>query len=76
MSHEDATHRSLSATVQGKEVLIDPAKVLFTFLERLWQNLREHKLHPGFDIRSYLSTAMDIFLDMGGKEEFPEIKSS
>jgi hypothetical protein len=25
------------------------------FLERVWQNLWQHKIHPGFDIRTYLS---------------------
>jgi hypothetical protein len=75
VSHEDALHRSFAASVRGEEVSIDPAKVLFTFLESVWQNLSEHNLHPGFDIRSYLSSAMETLLDMGGNEEFPE-KSS
>jgi len=76
VSHEDAIHRSFATSVRGKEVPIDPAKVLFTFLENVWQHLWEHKLHPGFDIRTYLSSAMDTFLDMGGIEAFPETKGS
>lgn len=76
VSHDDALHRSFAATVRGEEVLIDPVKVLFTFLETLWQSLWEQKLHPGFDIRTYLSSYMDTFLDMGGQEEFPETKNS
>lgn len=75
VAHDDALHRSFATTVQGKEVAVDPAKVLFTFLEHIWQELWQHKLHPGFDIRSYLSFAMDTFLDMGGVEEFPEDSS-
>lgn len=75
-SHKDALHRSFSATVQGRRVAIDPANVLFTFLETLWERLWQHKLHPGFDIRTYLSSAMGTFLDMGGQEEFPKTKKS
>ncbi len=71
-AHEEALQRSFLATVEDKEVPIDPAKVLFTFLEKLWQILWQHKLHPGFDIRTYLSFAMGTFLDLGSKEEFPD----
>lgn len=71
-SHSEALARSFPVVVDGKEVNIDPAKVLFSFLERLWQLLSGHRLHPGFDIRSYLSFAMDIFINKGGSEEFPE----
>ena len=67
VSHEDALHRSFAATLHGEEVPFDPAKVLFTFLKMLWQSLWQHKLHPGFDIRTYLSSSMDTFLDMGGQ---------
>ena len=74
VSHKDALQRSFTATVQGKDVPIDPATVLFTFLERLWQILWQHKLHPGFDVRSYLSSAMDTFMDMGSQDDFPEMK--
>ena len=50
--------RSFEATVQGELVFVDPAKSLFLFMQRLWFDLQDHKLHPGFDIRSYMSTVL------------------
>ncbi|HDI51216.1 MAG TPA: hypothetical protein ENF45_01175 [Bacteroidetes bacterium] len=62
---EDAYRRSFDAIVAGKKEYIDPAKALLFFLESIWVSVLEHRLHPGFDIRSYMSYAMDVFLDMG-----------
>jgi hypothetical protein len=50
--------RSFKTKVQGQVVLVDPAKSLFIFLQRLWFDLQVHDLHPGFDIRSYMSTVL------------------
>lgn len=47
--------RAFNTSVQGQSVLVDPAKALFMFLQRLWFDLEIHQLHPGFDIRSYMS---------------------
>ncbi|MEX5552036.1 DUF6602 domain-containing protein [Pseudomonas pergaminensis] len=52
---DGGVNRSFKTTLQGEEILVDPAKALFIFLQRLWDDLRTHRLHPGFDIRSYLS---------------------
>ena len=68
----DTGDRSFGVTVDNKEVFVDPAKALFTFLERLWRLLWQHRIHPGFDIRSYLSSAMDSFIDKGSVEDFPK----
>jgi hypothetical protein len=50
--------RSFKTKVQGQVVLVDPAKSLFIFLQRMWFDLQVHNLHPGFDIRSYMSTVL------------------
>lgn len=50
--------RAFNTSVQGQPVLVDPAKSLFMFLQRLWFDLETHQLHPGFDIRSYMSTVL------------------
>ncbi|SAM34983.1 DUF6602 domain-containing protein [Pseudomonas sp. 1 R 17] len=52
---DGGVNRSFKTTLLGQEILVDPAKALFIFLQRLWDDLRTHRLHPGFDIRSYLS---------------------
>jgi hypothetical protein len=49
------SERIFNKTFAGRPVAIDPAKALFLFLLRLWFDLENHKLHPGFDIRSYAS---------------------
>jgi len=69
IAEEDAYSRSFITKVDEREVYIDPAKVLLTFLETLWQRLWQHHLHPGFDIRSYMSYQMSSFDDLGSKEE-------
>ncbi len=50
--------------VHDREVLIDPAKSLFYFLEQLWTRLSVHGLHPGFDIRSYLDDELDVVVEV------------
>ena len=69
IAEEDAYSRSFITKVDEREVYIDPAKVLLTFLETLWQRLWQHHLHPRFDIRSYMSYQMSSFVDLGSKEE-------
>lgn len=56
--------RAFETSVQGERVLVDPAKSLFLFLNRLWFDLQSHKLHPGFDIRSYMSSIMDAVIEV------------
>jgi hypothetical protein len=62
----DAISRSFVTGVKGTEVHVDPVKVLLFFLETLWQRLSQHRLHPGFDIRTYMTNAMSTIIDMGG----------
>ncbi|MCP4260702.1 MAG: hypothetical protein GY774_24730 [Planctomycetes bacterium] len=61
------TTRAFSTTVQGKHIPVDPAKSLFMFLQRLWFDLEHHHLHPGFDIRSYMSTVLGTVLEVPDK---------
>lgn len=56
--------RAFNSSVQGQQVLVDPAKSLFMFLQRLWFDLETHKLHPGFDIRSYMSTVLGTVIEV------------
>jgi len=56
--------RAFQTTVQGQTVLVDPAKSLFMFLHRLWVDLETHERHPGFDIRSYMSTVLGTVIEV------------
>lgn len=56
--------KTFSTSVQGQQVLVDPAKSLFLFLQRLWVDLETHRLHPGFDIRSYMSAVLDTVIEI------------
>lgn len=56
--------RLFTTTVQGQPVQVDPAKSLFMFLQRLWFDLQTHRLHPGFDIRSYMSTVLGTVIEV------------
>ena len=68
-AEKDALSRSFITNVSGEKTPVDPVKVLFIFLETLWQRLWQHRLHPGFEIRSYLTLAMSTIIDLGGVEE-------
>jgi hypothetical protein len=62
---EDAdVTRAFETTVKGRPERVDPAKALFLFLYRLWTDLQSHKLHPGFDIRSYMSTILGTVIEV------------
>jgi hypothetical protein len=56
--------REFTTTVQGQPIQVDPAKALFMFLQRLWFDLQTHQLHPGFDIRSYMSAVLDTVIEV------------
>lgn len=56
--------RAFTTKVQGTLVSIDPAKSLFMFMQRLWSDLQDHNLHPGFDIRSYMSTVLGTVIEV------------
>jgi len=58
-----ATH-AIAKRVHDQDVMIDPAKSLFYFLEQLWIRLSDHRLHPGFDIRSYLDDELGIVVEV------------
>jgi hypothetical protein len=64
MATDAGTTRAFSTTVHGKCIPIDPAKALFLFLQRLWFDLEHHNLHPGFDIRSYMSTILGTVIEV------------
>lgn len=62
---EDAgATRAFETTVGGQSERVDPAKALFIFLHRLWSDLQSHKLHPGFDIRSYMSVILGTVIEV------------
>jgi hypothetical protein len=65
--------RVLPTRLAGDTVLVDPAKVLFLFMHRLWCDLAVHKLHPGFDIRSYMSTVLGSVISVGNDLVLPTI---
>jgi hypothetical protein len=50
--------RAFETRLLGKRIAVDPAKALFLFVHRLWSDLETHELHPGFDIRSYMSAVL------------------
>jgi hypothetical protein len=62
ISDKSAENRSFKKKINKKSVYIDPAKSLFLFLESMWTSISTHKIHPGFDIRSYLSESMDVIM--------------
>ncbi len=66
-AEKEAISRSHVSRYSGQEIFIDPAKALLWFLEHLWQRISQHKIHPAFDIRSYMSSSMDtgIIADQG-----------
>lgn len=64
MATDAGTKRAFNTTVQGKRIAVDPAKALFLFLQRLWFDLEHHNLHPGFDIRSYMSTVLGTVIEV------------
>jgi hypothetical protein len=57
--------RLLPTRLKSKTILVDPEKSLFFFMHRLWSDLEHHKLHPGFDIRSYMSTVLGSMIEVG-----------
>ena len=56
--------RLLPTRFKSETILVDPAKSLFFFMHRLWSDLEHHKLHPGFDIRSYMSTVLGSMIEV------------
>jgi hypothetical protein len=62
MSDTEVLDRGFRKKVKGNEIMVDPAKALFIFLEQIWNNVSHHNLHPGFDIRSYMSSSMDTVI--------------
>src|ERR1051325_1396847 len=72
----DARSRSFITGVKGTDQYVDPVKVLLLFLETLWQRLWQHRLHPGFDIRTYMSNAMSTIIDMGGVSSRSQTEST
>lgn len=61
---DEGVTRAFTTTVQGQVVRVDPAKSLFMFMQRLWFDLETHSLHPGFDIRSYMSTVLGTVIEV------------
>jgi len=62
----------MPGTVMDVEVDIDPAKSLVLILETMWQFIGDSEVHPGFDIRSYLSQSMSRILTIDRVHEAPQ----
>lgn len=60
--------RSVPITIGSNSLHVDPVKALFLFLESLWQVLSSARIHPGFDIRSYMGNALGIVVDANDYE--------
>jgi hypothetical protein len=56
---ESREERGIPKRARDQPIRIDQAKSLFLFLEQLWIGLRRHRIHPGFDIRTYMSDELD-----------------
>tara|TARA_A100001391_G_scaffold55448_1_gene33964 strand:+ start:1639 stop:2484 length:846 start_codon:yes stop_codon:yes gene_type:complete len=64
ISDREESARSFTASIAGGDIKIDPAKSLFLFLNTLWCRIEQHNMHPGFDIRSYMSPVMDSIIEV------------
>ena len=63
--------RAFDTTIMGAPVKVDPAKTLFLFMNRLWFDLENHPLHPGFDIRSYTSRVLGTVMNVNNEQIYP-----
>jgi len=61
---ENSKNKALPSKAYDHDFLVDPAKSLFLYLETLWALLWTHRIHPGFDIRSYLSEELDRVVEI------------
>ena len=69
---DEGMTRAFTTNVQGQAVRVDPAKSLFMFMQRLWFDLEAHSLHPGFDIRSYMSTVLGTVIEIPNELVFKD----
>ena len=60
----ETRQKVLETKAYDKPVFVDPAKSLFVYLESLWVLLWTHRLHPGFDIRTYMDQELEIFIEI------------
>lgn len=63
--------RAFETQLLGKLVYVDPAKALFLFIHSLWCDLETHRLHPGFDIRSYMSMVLGTVIPVSDEIVHP-----
>ncbi len=70
----DAPH-TFKTSLLGQPQDVDPAKSLYFFLQDLWFDLENHKLHPGFDIRSYTSKVLSSILVIEDEHISPQQES-
>jgi hypothetical protein len=68
--------RAFETRLCGKLIEVDPAKALFLFMHRLWCDLETHKLHPGFDIRSYMSMVLGTGIPVSDEIVYPAAKKT
>jgi hypothetical protein len=72
VADDPGVSRAFATSVMGERVIVDPAKALFLFMQRLWFDLQDHKLHPGFDIRSYMSTVLGTVIQVEDKHIYKD----
>lgn len=64
--------RAFTTKLKGETFHVDPAKALFLFMHRLWSDLETHNLHPGFDIRSYMSMILGSVIEVPDRLIYPD----
>jgi hypothetical protein len=72
VADDPTSPRAFNASLNSESVRVDPAKALFIFMHRLWEDLQDHRFHPGFDIRTYMSTAQGQVIQVGNELVYQE----
>ena len=67
IAKENDNERNFNVTADGHSLQVDPAKVLFLFLETLWTMLEQSPRHPGFDVRSYMDHDLGSLISFNHK---------
>ena len=72
VANDNKVPHIFKTSLLNQTVDVDPAKSLFMFLQDLWFDLETHKLHPGYDIRSYTSAVLGTILPVEDKHINPQ----
>ncbi len=72
VANDNKVPHIFKTSLLNQTVDVDPAKSLFMFLQDLWFDLETHKLHPGYDIRSYTSAILGTILPVEDEHINPQ----